>query len=142
MGLQPSLQVLCIPTVPHEEFCLLGYDTMYADRSLLTFWTNAAFIFKVKAFPYNLSSPNTYNKSFKQLLITARPRMWSSSQEFLATDSDVPGSIPTTARFFLEVVGLERGPLSLVSTTEELLGRNSSGFGLENREYSCMELLH
>jgi hypothetical protein len=26
-------------------------------------------------------------------------------------------------------------PLSLVSTTEELLGRNSSGPGLENREY-------
>jgi hypothetical protein len=33
------------------------------------------------------------------------------------------------------VVGLERGPLSLVSTTEELLGRKSSGFGLENRDY-------
>jgi hypothetical protein len=32
-------------------------------------------------------------------------------------------------------VGLERGPLSLVSTTEELLGRNSSGSGLEIREY-------
>jgi hypothetical protein len=30
-------------------------------------------------------------------------------------------------------VGLERGPLSLVSTTEELLGRNSSGSRLENR---------
>jgi hypothetical protein len=29
------------------------------------------------------------------------------------------------------LVGLERGPLSLVSTTEELLGRNSSGSGLE-----------
>jgi hypothetical protein len=28
-----------------------------------------------------------------------------------------------------EVVGLERGPLSLVSTTEKLLGRNSSGSG-------------
>jgi hypothetical protein len=28
-------------------------------------------------------------------------------------------------------VGLERGPLSLVSTTEELLGRKNSGFGLE-----------
>jgi hypothetical protein len=28
-----------------------------------------------------------------------------------------------------------RGPLSLVSTTEELLGRNSSGFDLENRDY-------
>jgi hypothetical protein len=28
-------------------------------------------------------------------------------------------------------VGLERGPLSLVSTTEELLDRKSSGSGLE-----------
>jgi hypothetical protein len=28
-------------------------------------------------------------------------------------------------------VGLERGPLSLVSTIEELLGRKSSGSGLE-----------
>jgi hypothetical protein len=32
-------------------------------------------------------------------------------------------------------VGLERGPLSLVSRTEELLGRNNSGSGLEIREY-------
>jgi hypothetical protein len=32
-------------------------------------------------------------------------------------------------------VGLERGPLSLVSTIEELLGRKSSGSGLEIREY-------
>jgi hypothetical protein len=32
-------------------------------------------------------------------------------------------------------VGLERGPLSLVEYTEELLGRNSSGSGLESREY-------
>jgi hypothetical protein len=34
-----------------------------------------------------------------------------------------------------KIVGLERGPLSLVSTTEELLGRKSSGSCLENREY-------
>jgi hypothetical protein len=32
-------------------------------------------------------------------------------------------------------VGLELGPLSLVSASEELLGRTSSGFGLENLEY-------
>jgi hypothetical protein len=32
-------------------------------------------------------------------------------------------------------VGLERGPLSLVSTIEELLGRKSSCSGLESREY-------
>jgi hypothetical protein len=32
-------------------------------------------------------------------------------------------------------VGLEQGPLSLVSTIEELLGRNTSGLALENRDY-------
>jgi hypothetical protein len=32
-------------------------------------------------------------------------------------------------------VSLERGPLSLVSTIDELLGRNGSGSGLEIREY-------
>jgi hypothetical protein len=40
---------------------------------------------------------------------------WS---EFLATDPEVPGSIPGASRFFWEAVGLERGPLSLVSTRE------------------------
>jgi hypothetical protein len=37
---------------------------------------------------------------------------------------------------FWEVVGLERGSLSLMGTTEELHERNSSDFGLENWEYS------
>jgi hypothetical protein len=32
-------------------------------------------------------------------------------------------------------VRLERGPLSLVSTTEELIGNKISGSGLESREY-------
>jgi hypothetical protein len=38
-------------------------------------------------------------------------------------DPEVPGSIPGVTRFFCEVVGLERGPLSLVRITEELLER-------------------
>jgi hypothetical protein len=37
--------------------------------------------------------------------------------------SGCPGSIPGTTRKEKKVVGLERGPLSLVSTTEELLDR-------------------
>jgi hypothetical protein len=37
-------------------------------------------------------------------------------------------------QIFWEATGLERGPLSLVRTTEELLGRNSSGSGLENQD--------
>jgi hypothetical protein len=38
-------------------------------------------------------------------------------------------------------VGLERGPLSLVSTTEELLDRNIRGSDLESREYGRGDLL-
>jgi hypothetical protein len=41
-----------------------------------------------------------------------------------------PGS--RRCQIFLEVVGLEQGPLSLVSTIEELLVRKTSGSGLEN----------
>jgi hypothetical protein len=39
-------------------------------------------------------------------------------------------------------VGLELGPLSLASTMEELLGRKSSGSGLENRDYGRRDLSH
>jgi hypothetical protein len=46
-----------------------------------------------------------------------------------------PGFDSRRYQVFWEVVGLEWGPLSLVSTIEELLGRNSSDSGLENREY-------
>jgi hypothetical protein len=39
-------------------------------------------------------------------------------------------------------MGLERGLLSLVSTTEELLDRNSSGSCLENRENTAGGIRH
>jgi hypothetical protein len=38
-------------------------------------------------------------------------------------------------QIFWEVVGLERGPLNLVSTTEELFRKKNSGSGLENLDY-------
>jgi hypothetical protein len=37
-------------------------------------------------------------------------------------------------------VSWKRGPLSLVSTVEELLGRNSSSFDVEIREYGHKDL--
>jgi hypothetical protein len=46
-----------------------------------------------------------------------------------------PGSIPRRYQIFWEVMGLERGPLSLMSAIEELLERKSSGSGLENQDY-------
>jgi hypothetical protein len=36
-------------------------------------------------------------------------------------------------------MGLERGPLSLVGTIEELLERKSSGSGLGSREYGSKD---
>jgi hypothetical protein len=55
------------------------------------------------------------------------PPLWS---EFLSTDPEVPGSIPGSYQIFWEVGGLERGPLSLVRTNEELLEWKSSGSSL------------
>jgi hypothetical protein len=46
-----------------------------------------------------------------------------------------PGFDSRRYQIFWEVMGLERGPLSLVSTIEKLLRKNSSGSGLENQEY-------
>jgi hypothetical protein len=42
-------------------------------------------------------------------------------------------------QIFWVVVGLELGPLSLVSTIEELFERKSSGSGLENREFGLRD---
>jgi hypothetical protein len=42
-------------------------------------------------------------------------------------------------QIFREVVGLERGPLGLVSKIEELLGRKSSGSCLGSREYGLRD---
>jgi hypothetical protein len=52
---------------------------------------------------------------------TRRPPLWSSGQEFLATDPEA--RVRFSALPGKKVVGLERGPLSLASTTEELLDR-------------------
>jgi hypothetical protein len=62
------------------------------------------------------------------------PPLWSSGQsswlEIQRSEFD-----SRSYQIFWEVVGLERGPLRLVSTIEELLGRNNSCSGLENRYY-------
>jgi hypothetical protein len=52
---------------------------------------------------------------------TSRVRLCGLVVRVLGYRSGDPGSIPGTTR--KKTVGLERGPLSLVSTTEELLDR-------------------
>jgi hypothetical protein len=60
--------------------------------------------------------------------------LWSSGQSSWLLIQR-PGLDSRCYQIFWEVVGLERGPLSLASTMEELLERKSSGSGLEIREY-------
>jgi hypothetical protein len=48
-----------------------------------------------------------------------------------------PSSIPGATKFFLRVVVLERGPLSLVMIIEELFQGNS-GSGLENKKLTTV----
>jgi hypothetical protein len=59
-------------------------------------------------------------------VVENRPPLWSSGQSsWLQIQRS--GFNFRRYQIFWEVVGLERGPLALVSTIEELLGRNSSG---------------
>jgi hypothetical protein len=69
------------------------------------------------------------------------PPLWSSGQSsWLQIQRS--GFDSRRYKIFWEVVGLERGPLSFVSTIEELLERKSSGSGLEIREYGRRDPSH
>jgi hypothetical protein len=80
----------------------------------------------------NLPPPDFHSGALS-LRHTPPDRLCGLVVRVLGYRSGGPGSIPGTTR--KTVVGLEWGPLSLVSTTEELLGRKSSGSCLENRDY-------
>jgi hypothetical protein len=97
----------------------------------------------------------------------SRPPLWSSGQSSWLQNGDVlcflwgrteflyamyqkvdcllaiiqrPGFISRCYQIFWEVVGLERGPPSLVSKIEELLEGKNSRSGLENREFGRRDL--
>jgi hypothetical protein len=67
-----------------------------------------------------------------KILLSTWPPLWSSGQSSWLQIQRC-GLDSRRYQISWEVVGLERGPLILVSTTEELLGRKSSGSGLESR---------
>jgi hypothetical protein len=73
--------------------------------------------------------------------LAEKHRLSGIVESWLRVDSPTPKKWFVTKsnsrryQIFWEVVGLERGPLSLMSTIEELLERKCSGSGLENREY-------
>jgi hypothetical protein len=70
--------------------------------------------------------------------VAALGPLWSSGQRSWL-QIQMSGFDSRRYQIFGEVLGLQRGPLSLVSTTEELLGIKISGSSQENREYGCRD---
>jgi hypothetical protein len=69
------------------------------------------------------------------------PPLWSSGQSS-RLQIQRSGFDSRRYQIFWGVVSVERGPLSLVSTTEKLHGRKSSGSVLEIREYGRRDPSH
>jgi hypothetical protein len=78
-------------------------------------------------------------ENYLDILFSKLPPLWSGGE---SSWLQIQRSGFSSRRYhiFLEVVGLEQGPISLVSTIEELLERKSSGSGLEIREYGRRDL--
>jgi hypothetical protein len=75
-----------------------------------------------------------FHRPFMSAILFQGLPLWSSGlSSWLQIQR--PGFDSQRYQIFWEVVGLERGLLSLMSTIEELLERKSSGSGLENQEY-------
>jgi hypothetical protein len=83
-----------------------------------------------------VGSPLADTKSDKDIWSKVKLSRWTASVVRVpGYRSRGPGIDSRRYQIFWEVLGLERGPLSLVSRTEELLGGKSRRSGLENRDY-------
>jgi hypothetical protein len=81
--------------------------------------------FCIPALESSTCCPIIHKRDYLRYIFIKVYPLWSSGQS----------SWLQTQRSRVRFPGPERGPLSLVSRTEELLGRNSSGSRPENREY-------
>jgi hypothetical protein len=112
-------------TMQTQIYCYkANYSTLMHERFLLMF--SQIFI------PYKSISNISGTISLNTCIVLQWSPLWSSGQSSWLQIRRFRVPFPVLQK---RVVGLERGPLSLVSTTEELLGSNSSGSGLEIREY-------
>jgi hypothetical protein len=124
-SLATFLQSLFLPLLPHVLFSASHILTVFVTAFLKRDWHPLR---AMAPFKGDLDSLHRAPGSL------GLPPPWSSGQSvWLLVQRS--GFDSWRYQIFWEVVGLERGPISLVSTTEDLLGRKSSGSGLEIREY-------
>jgi hypothetical protein len=111
------------------------------------FYLKDEHIYSMIMWPHNRKSNGVTTSTlpsrrfFFTLVFVNGPPLWSSGQNCWL---QIQRSEFDSRRYqiFWEVVGLERGALSLVSTIEELLERKSSCSGLESREYGRRDPSH
>jgi hypothetical protein len=124
---------------------LVGCDAVKTCRILQAFGRNTCFhlhgrtLSRAREMLYTYISQVIGSEWERKILkikknsVPIRLPLWSSGQ---SSWLQIPRSrvwFPTLISW--EVVGLERGPISLASTIEELLKRKGSSSGLEIREY-------
>jgi hypothetical protein len=130
-----------LPSLPFISRNVTCIFSSYMQRELL-YWAH---------FPISheyILTHSIFSSSVSVSLITAESLFWTEDRDFACIVHDrlcgpvarVPGYRSRGPWFdslryqiFWEVAGLERGPLNLMSTIEELLERNISGCGLESR---------
>jgi hypothetical protein len=114
-------------------------DVTFWTTLVETFNTWQVFATAVHSHKFHLQCTNSSfyvltKPTITQTLLPSGPPLWSNGQSsWLQIQRS--GFDSRRYQMFWEVLGLERSPLSLVSTTEEVFGRKSSGPGLESREY-------
>jgi hypothetical protein len=136
---QPRGPGLCIqlpqwfvdPVAPHSPVLLrplLGFpELQWSYSNCVPFWDSQSFsgaiLNLLQTCPFYFHLPNLF-----------WPPQWSYGLEFLATDTEVPGSISGATRFSEKKWVWNVIHSSFMRITEELLEWKSNGFGLENRD--------
>jgi hypothetical protein len=112
----------------HLYLFLCARTTCFVKHNISWFWAlmMRSTVGSTSSEPYSPSCP-----SESRIVV---PPLWFSGQSSWM-QIERSGFDSRRYQVFWVVVGLERGPLSLVSTTEELLERKSNGLCLEIREY-------
>jgi hypothetical protein len=125
------IKFLCLYKHTSQFLCIQNYDWTQNSAHTIMFYLIRSFLLRL--FPRSaLQIVSNFVCIFTPCMY-ARP-LWSSGQSsWLHIQRS--GFDSRRYKIFWEVVGLERGPLSLVNTTEELLERKSSVSGLENQDY-------
>jgi hypothetical protein len=116
----PSHNILILPPIVRLYWLSLYYDLSFTTTARHKHALNCLCVYSQTNFIIRVNLDSRW------------PLLWSSDQSSWLQIQRSRGRFPALPDF---VRSLERGPFSLVSTTEELLGRNNSGSGLENREH-------